>query len=60
MRNSTIYLGAIVLGVIALIVGILYYTGTLGNHPTRAYAGLGVGIVLVIIGIVGMVVVRRR
>ncbi len=60
MRNSTIYIGAIVLGVIALIVGVLYYTGTLGDHPTRAYAALGVGAVLVIIGIVGMVVARPR
>ena len=60
MRNSTIYIGAIVIGVIALIVGILYISGTLGDHPTRAYAALGVGVVLVIIGLVGMVVARRR
>jgi len=60
MKNSTIYIGAIVLGIIALIVGILYYTNALGNHPARAYAGLGVGAVLVIIGIVGIVVGRRR
>lgn len=60
MRSSTIYLAAIVLGVIALIVGILYYTNVLGIHPTRAYAALGIGAVLVIIGIVGMVVGRSR
>ena len=60
MRNSQLYIAAIVLGVIALIVGVLYVSGAiLGYHPTRGYVGLAVGIVLLIIGIVGMVIRRR-
>lgn len=60
MKNPLLYIGAIVLGMLILIVGILYVTSTLGYHPTRAYAALAVGAVLVIIGIVGMIVMRPR
>jgi hypothetical protein len=57
MKNFQLYLAAIVLGVIALIVGILYLSGAvLGYHQTRGYAGLGAGVILLIIGVVGMVV----
>ena len=57
MRNLLLYVAAIVLGVIALIVGILYLSNSvLGHHPARGYAGLGAGVILLIIGIVGMVV----
>jgi hypothetical protein len=60
MRDLQLYVAAIVLGVIALIVGVLYVSGAvLGYHPTRGYAGLGAGVVLLIIGIVGMVIRRR-
>ncbi len=58
--NYRLYIGAIVLGVLALIVGVLYLVNVLGYHPTRAYIALGVGVILVIIGVVGMVVRKPR
>lgn len=61
MKNSQLFMGAIVLGVLALIVGVLYLANILlGYHPTRAYIALGVGVILLLIGIVGMVVTRSR
>jgi hypothetical protein len=61
MRNSQLYIGAIAIGVIALIVGILYVANiALGYHPTRGYIVLAVGVILLIIGIVGMVNTRSR
>ncbi len=61
MRNSQLYSGAIVIGVIALIVGILYVANiALGYHPTRGYIVLAMGVILLIIGIVGMVNTRSR
>lgn len=60
MNNSLLSIGAIVLGVLALVVGVLYLTNTLGYHPTRAYVALGVGAILVVIGIVWMAMTRRR
>lgn len=60
MRNVQLYIAALVLGVIALIVGVLYISGAvLGYHPTRGYVGLGAGVILLIIGIVGMVIRPR-
>jgi hypothetical protein len=60
MRSYQLYIAAIVLGVIALILGVLYLVNMFGYHPTRAYAALGIGVILVIIGVVGMVVSRSR
>ena len=60
MKNAVIYYAAIALGVIALIVGILYITGILGVHHARGYAGLGVGVLLIIVGVVGMVVSKPK
>ncbi|HCF84219.1 MAG TPA: hypothetical protein DEV72_03335 [Ktedonobacter sp.] len=61
MRNTTLYYGAIVLGVIALIVGVFYLNNIIvGFHPTRAYIAFGIGVVLLIIGIVGAVVARPK
>jgi ABC-type thiamin/hydroxymethylpyrimidine transport system permease subunit len=59
MKNPVLFIGAIVLGVIALIIGILYQAQVLGLHPTRAIAGIVIGIILLIIGIAGMVIGRR-
>jgi uncharacterized membrane protein HdeD (DUF308 family) len=57
MRNIQLYIGAIVLGVLALVAGVLYLTNLLlGYHPARAYIAFGVGVILLLIGIVGMVV----
>jgi hypothetical protein len=59
--NVSVFYGAIVLGIIALVVGYLYNANQLlGFHPTRAYAAWAIGAVLIIIGIVGLVMARRR
>ena len=60
MNNSQIYIGAIVLGVIALILGALFLTNILGTHHSLPYYAFGAGAVLIIVGIIGMVVVRNR
>ena len=57
MKNLQLYVGANVLGVLALIVGVFYLVNILlGYHPTRAYVAIAVGAILLIIGIAGMVV----
>ncbi len=60
MRTSPVYIGVIVLGVLALILGVLYLANILGYHPTRAYTALAAGAILVIIGVVGMMVSRPK
>jgi sulfite exporter TauE/SafE len=57
MNNRTLYYGAIVLGIIALVVGIYYSTN---DHPTREIAGIVVGAILLIIGLVGVFVIIPR
>ena len=58
MKNPAIFYAAIVIGIVALAVGIYYQVG--GAHPARAVAGLAVGAVLLIVGIVGMFMARSR
>lgn len=58
--NSQIFLGAIVLGVIALILGALFLTNILGVHHSLPFYAFGAGVVLIIIGVVGMMVMRNR
>jgi uncharacterized membrane protein len=58
MRNPVIYYVVIALGVIALAVGVYYLAQ--GGHPVREYAGLGVGVVLLIAGIAGMFMTRSK
>ena len=60
MRNSMLYLAIIVIGIIALVIGVLYQVNALGVHPARAIAGIAAGIILIIIGIAGMMVIRNR
>lgn len=60
MRNATLYIVIMVIGIIALVLGVLYQVQALGYHPTRAIAGIAVGIILLIIGIAGMMVTRNR
>lgn len=60
MRAFQLYIGAIVLGVLAIVLGVLYLANVIGYHPARAYAALGAGVILVIIGVVGMMVSRSR
>jgi uncharacterized membrane protein HdeD (DUF308 family) len=60
MKNSQLYLGALVLGVLALIVGLLMLSTSLfGTHHTLPLIALVVGAILVIVGVAGMVVMRR-
>ena len=61
MNNIAAFYAAIVLGILALVVGYLYNANELlGYHPTRAYAAWAVGAVLIIVGAVGIVMARRR
>ena len=60
MRNPTLYVAIIVIGIIALVIGVLYQVQALGLHPARAIAGIAAGIVLLVIGIAGMMVTRNR
>ena len=58
MKNPVLYYGVIALGVIALAVGIIYLTGSLGAHPTRGIVALVVGVILLIAGVVGIFMSR--
>lgn len=60
MRNATLYVVIMLIGVIALVVGVLYQVQAFGYHPARAIAGIAAGIILLIIGIAGMMVTRSR
>ena len=58
MKNPGIFYAAIVIGIVALAVGIYYQVG--GAHPARAIAGLVVGAVLLVVGVVGMFMTRSK
>jgi hypothetical protein len=59
--NVLVFYAAIVLGILALVVGYLYNANLyIGYHPSRAVAAWAVGGVLIIIGFVGIVMARRR
>ena len=58
MKNPVIFYVVIAIGVIGLVVGLYYLVG--GVHPARAYAGIGIGAVLLIGGIVGMFMARSN
>ena len=60
MRNAALYVVILVIGIIALVLGVLYQVQALGYHPARAIAGIAVGVILLIIGIAGMVMTRSR
>lgn len=60
MKNTQLFLGAIVLGVIVLIVGILFVLGLFGTHHSLPYILIGLGVLLLIVGIVGMVVGKPK
>ena len=60
MRNATRYVAIMVIGIIALVVGVLYQVQALGYHPTRAIVLIVVGVILLISGIAGMMVTRNR
>lgn len=54
MKNPVLYYGVIALGVIALVIGILFLAGSFGAHPARGIAGVVVGAILLIVGVVGL------
>ncbi len=58
MKNPVIFYAAIVIGIVALAVGIYYQVG--GAHQARALAGLAVGAVLLVVGIVGIFMARSK
>lgn len=60
MKNSTMFYAAIGIGVIALIVGAIFLAGVMGPHPARGIAGLVVGALLVIGGVVGTFMARPK
>lgn len=58
MKNPVISYVVILLGIIVLAVGVYFLVG--GAHPARAYAGIGLGAVLLIGGVVGMFMARPK
>jgi len=58
MKNAALFYAVIAVGIIALAVGVYYLTG--GQHPARAYTGLGLGVVLLIAGVAGMFMTRSK
>ncbi len=58
MKNPVIFYAAIVIGIVALALGIYYQIG--GAHQLRAIVGLAVGAVLLVVGIVGMFMARSK
>ena len=60
MRNSTRYVAISVIGIIALVIGMLFQMQVLGYYPTRAIVLIAVGVILLIFGIAGMMVTRNR
>lgn len=60
MRNARQYVAIIVIGIIALVVGVLTQVQALGYYPTRAIVLIVVGVILLISGIAGMMVTRNR
>ena len=60
MKNPAIFYAAVVIGIVGLAVGVYYQLGLGGLHPARAIAGLVVGAVLLIVGIVGLFMTRSN
>lgn len=60
MKNATRYVAIMVIGIIALVVGVLFQVQILGYYPTRAIVLIAIGVILLISGIVGMMVTRNR
>ncbi len=58
MKNPVILYAAIVIGVVALAFGIYYQIN--GPHPARAIAGLAVGAILIVLGVVGIFMTRSK
>ncbi|HLZ56080.1 MAG TPA: hypothetical protein VKR06_03965 [Ktedonosporobacter sp.] len=59
MKPSQISLGLIGLGVLALIIGILFFAHIFGTHHLLPPLALGAGVILIIAGAVMMVMGRK-
>jgi uncharacterized membrane protein HdeD (DUF308 family) len=57
MKNPVVSYGILIIGVIALVAGIVLLT--MGGHAKLPYGAIGVGAVLIIVGIVGAVLVAK-
>ncbi len=60
MKNPMIFYAVIGVGVLALIVGAIFMAGVFGHHPARGYAGIGLGVGLIVAGIIGMVISKPK
>jgi hypothetical protein len=61
MQNAWIFVLALILGIIAIIGGIFYEANILlGSHPARAIAAFIIGAILLIVGMAGFVIRRRK
>jgi hypothetical protein len=60
MKNPILFYAVIALGVIALVIGGIYQSNVLGDHHTRALGFLILGAVFVVVGVVGMFVMRQK
>ena len=58
MKNPAIFYAAIVIGIVGLAIGVYYQLN--GAHPARAIAGLAVGVILLVVGVVGLFMARSR
>src|SRR5215472_3882734 len=58
MKGSQLFLAAIIIGMIAFVVGILYQTNVLGTYPSRAFIALVAGAIFVVVGLLGLVVMK--
>ena len=58
MKNPALFYAAIVIGIVVLALGIYFQVG--GAHPARALAGLAVGAVLLVVGVVGIFMARSK
>lgn len=60
MGNRAIYYGVIVIGIVALVIGILYTAQVFGLHPVRGPIVIAVGVILLIAGAAGLFMARTR
>jgi len=58
MRNASTFYALIGIGIIALIVGIYFVASS--QHHTLGPAGIVIGVILVLAGVIGMFVIGRR
>jgi hypothetical protein len=60
MKSPILYYAVIALGVIALVIGGVYQSHVLGDHHTRALGFFVLGAVFVVVGVVGMFVMKPK